>query len=488
MTTPAPARTEVAAEPAPRTGPALSVLMVAAFVGILNETVMGLALPQLMADLNVSAANGQWLTTGYMLTMAVVIPASGFLLQRFHARSVFLAATGLFTLGTLLAALAPGFALLLVGRVVQALGAAVLMPLLLNTVMHVVPAHQRGRVMARLAIVLAVAPVVGPVSAGLLLSALGWRWIFIVMLPIALICVALGTIWVRDLNTPRRVHLDLLSVVLSALAFGGLIFGLALIGESASGHAPVPVSIPLVIGLLALAAFAWRQILLARTDRALLDLRIFTYAPFTISVLATLAAFSIMFGVLIMLPLYLQQVTGLTPFTTGLLMIPGGAIQVLAAPFIGRLYDRHGPRPLVIPGGVLLSAALWSMSTLNADSAPATAIAMYVLMSLALSLLISPLFTTALSSVRPQLYSHASAAASTIQQLGGAAGTALFITMLTIGSSAHTADATASTVQNTVEGTQAAFAVGGIAALVVLAFTLFVRRPNTAPSETVAAH
>ncbi len=299
----------------------IGLLVVAAFVVILNETIMSVALPSLMADLDITTATAQWLTTGFMLTMAVVIPATGFILQRFSTRQVFGAAMTLFSIGTLIAAIAPGFGILLVGRIVQASGTAIMMPLLFTTVLNLVPAARRGRLMGVISIVIAVAPAIGPTVSGLILSSLSWRWMFWIVLPIALVALTLGLWKITNLTTPRKLPFDILSVVLSTLAFGGLIFGLSSLGESAEGDAPLPLWIPITVGVLALAAFITRQIALQRQDRALMDLRTFRSRPFVVAIIMVSVSMMALFGSLIVLPLYLQNVLELGTLETGLLLL-----------------------------------------------------------------------------------------------------------------------------------------------------------------------
>ncbi|HUG51340.1 MAG TPA: MFS transporter, partial [Terrimesophilobacter sp.] len=184
----------------------ITLLLVSAFVVILNETLMSVAIPHLMRDLSITASAAQWLTTVFMLTMAVVIPITGFLLQRFNTRPVFLAAMTLFSTGTLIAAIAPGFEVLLFARVVQATGTAIMMPLLMTTVMTLVPPASRGRTMGNISIVISVAPAIGPTISGAILSVLDWRWMFLLILPIALGALALGAARIKNVTTPRATH------------------------------------------------------------------------------------------------------------------------------------------------------------------------------------------------------------------------------------------------------------------------------------------
>src|SRR4051794_12481892 len=209
----------------------IAMLVVSAFVMILNETILSVALPHLTGDLGVSATTVQWLTSGFLLTMGVVIPTTGFLLQRFTPRQVFLAAMSLFSLGTLICALSPGFGLLLVGRVVQATGTAVMIPLLMTSVMTLVPAHRRGATMGTITIVIAVAPAVGPTIGGLILASLDWRWMFWSVLPLAVAALVVGIVAFRVSSETRSTPIDLVSVLLSALGFGGIVYGFSTLGH-----------------------------------------------------------------------------------------------------------------------------------------------------------------------------------------------------------------------------------------------------------------
>ena len=205
-------------------------LLVATFVVILNETIMGVALPRLMADLNVTPRTGQWLSTAFMLTMAVVIPTTGFLLQRLTTRTVFRLAMGLFCAGTLLAAVSPGFWLLLLARIVQASGTAVMIPLLMTTVLTLVPIERRGVVMGNISIAISVAPAIGPTVSGIILHFLPWRFMFVVVLPIAIAALVNGSRRLVDVGEAGHQRLDLISVLLSVPAFGGIVYGLSQLG------------------------------------------------------------------------------------------------------------------------------------------------------------------------------------------------------------------------------------------------------------------
>lgn len=460
----------------------IRLLLISAFVVILNETLMGNAIPRLIEDLGITATAAQWLTTAFMLTLAVVIPITGFLMQRFQTRPMFLAAMSLFTLGTVIAAVSPGFELLLVGRVVQASGTAIMMPLLFTTVFALVPPAIRGRVVGNISIVIAVAPALGPTVSGAILQIADWRWLFIVMVPFAVVALALGAARIVNVGVYKPGRLDVLSVVLSAFGFGGFVYGLAQLGEGESDSTSTVALAALIGGAAIIGLFVWRQTHLQRSDAALLDLRTFASRQFALSIAIVTIASMALFGAIILLPLYVQEVLGYDALAAGLAILPGALLQGLLAPFIGRRYDAVGPRGLVLLGSVLLIVSLAGMSMFTEGMALWLVTAAHIGVSLGLALLFTPLLTNGLSSLRPELNAHGSAIVGTIQQVAGAAGIALFITL----SAAFAGPAVEEGAAITAEGIRAAFTVGTGIALITLPLVLFVRRV-TAPVGGPAA-
>ncbi|MET0190952.1 MAG: DHA2 family efflux MFS transporter permease subunit [Pseudonocardia sediminis] len=468
--------------PAPRRASLLiGVLVVSAFVMILNETILSVALRDLTVDLGVSTSTVQWLTSGFLLTMAVVIPTTGFLLDRFTPRQIFVVSLSLFSLGTLLSAIAPGFGVLLAGRIVQACGTAVMLPLLMTSVMRLVPIARRGATMGTITIVIAVAPAVGPTIGGAVLAGLGWRWMFWIVLPLALAALVIGAVWLRLDSTTRAVPLDVVSVLLSAIGFGGVLYGLSTLGESSGGGHAVPPWLPIVAGVVALVVFVARQLRLQRDDRALLDLRPFTHRPFAVAIVLSVPLFMCLIGAsAILLPLYLQTVLGTSTFVSGLAVLPGGLVLGLLGRPVGALFDRFGARPLVIPGAVAMAASLWLFATLGPASSLNAVIGIHVLLMAGLGLMMTPLMTESLGVLPDHLTSHGSAILSTLQQVSGAFGTAVFVTVAALGSAAPTGSPDAS-------GLQTAFVVAGCIGLVALAASLFVRRRPAVRPEPAGA-
>jgi MFS transporter, DHA2 family, lincomycin resistance protein len=411
----------------------INLLIISAFVVILNETVMGVAIPHLMNDLGITALAAQWLTTAFLLTMAVVIPTTGYLIQRISTRRLYIIAMGLFVAGTAIAAAAPGFEVLLLGRIVQASGTAIMLPLLMTTVMRLEPHETLGRRMGNISIVIAVAPAIGPMISGLILTSLHWRFLFIFVLPIALTMLIIGIRRMRNVGSTSHAPLDIPSIILSVVGFGGIVFGLSSLGESSEGGSPATLITSLTIGAVALGIFIWRQLILQKTDRALLDLRTFKTSTFTASVILFVICMMGMFGALILLPLYMQYVLQLSVLSSGLLLLPGGLAMGLLAPFVGRLYDKVGPRPLLMIGTLLTSASLWGLAMLLGETSHWTVLLIgHIVFSVGLAFIFTPLFTSSLGSLPKHLYSFGSATISTVQQVAAAAGTAFFVAIMSV--------------------------------------------------------
>ena len=456
----------------------IALLMASAFTVILNETTMSVALPPIMTDLGVTATTGQWLTTAFMLTMAVVIPATGFLINRLGTRGAYLLAMSLFTLGTGLAMIAPGFAILVTGRVVQATGTAIMMPLLMTTIMTIVPPHMRGRIMGNVTLVIALAPALGPTLSGAVLEPLGWRGVFGVVLPISALALIAGILWIRDVSDKDTHHLDPLSLLLALVAFGGVVWGLSGLGEAAQHATPVNPWIPLGVGLAVLGLFVWRQIARQRTNSALLDLRTFLESNFRVAVGIMAVAMMAMFGTMIVLPLVLQEALGLAPLTVGLLMLPGGVAMGVLGPVIGRLYDRVGPRPIMIPATALVTVAIGMFAFISPTTSIFYILGAHILLMIGLASVFTPLFSAALGVLKPHQYSHGSAIINTVQQVAGAAGTALFIAIMTIRSLSLTETGSSAT-QAMAGGAGLAFGIGAAVMAVTVGLATMIKRPES---------
>ena len=460
-------------------------LVLATFVVILNETIMVNAIPRLIVDLDITARAAQWISTSFMLTMAVVIPVTGWFLQRVTTRQAFTTAMSVFLAGTLISAAAPSFAILVVGRVVQASGTAVMLPLLMTTLMTIVPVGDRGRVMGNVSLAISVAPALGPTISGVVLQFASWRWLFLLVLPVAALIMVAALRRLVDVGETKAGSIDVLSVVLAAAGFGTFVYGLSRIGADGGAVSP-----PLVVaaGLVVVALFVLRQVLLQRRDAPLLDLRVLTHRTFTVGVTVQAVGFLAMMGAMILLPLYLQDLRGLSPLQTGLLVAPGGLAMGLLGPRVGAAFDRLGARPLVVPGSVGIVAGLALLSRVGETTPYAAVLGSHVLVMVGLSLVFTPVFTLSLGALPAHLYSHGSSFLGTAQQVAAAIGTAVAVTVLA-SRSASLAEGGATPSEAFVGGVQLAFGIAAAIAVVVvgLAFLLPARVVDEVESETVDA-
>ncbi|MEK1832132.1 DHA2 family efflux MFS transporter permease subunit [Priestia megaterium] len=272
----------------------------------------------MMDHFHVTAATGNWLTTIFMLVNGIVIPITAFLMNRFTTRQLYITAMGLFTVGTLLCGIAPTFSVILVGRVVQAAGAGILFPLITNVIFTLFPPDRRGFAMGIFGVAMNFAPAVGPTLSGLIVEHYSWRVLFFMMFPIALINVIAAIILVKNVTETSRPKLDVLGVILSTIGFGGLLYAFATGGTK--GWTSTEVLAMFIVGGISILFFIFRQL---KIDQPLLEFRIFRYRMFTLTTIINVIVTMAMFSGMILMPIYMQNVRGFSPFLSGLLLLPG---------------------------------------------------------------------------------------------------------------------------------------------------------------------
>jgi DHA2 family lincomycin resistance protein-like MFS transporter len=446
-----------------RTPVVVRLLVVATFVVILNETVMLNAIPRLMESFRVSEHAAQWVSTAFMLTMAAVIPVTGWFLRRVRTRTAYATAMGVFLAGTTIAAVAPFFEVLLLGRVVQAVGTAVMMPLLMTTLMTVVPESDRGRVMGNVTMAMSVAPALGPTVSGVVLQLGSWRLLFLLVLPLAATVTWSGLRQLENIGEPVVTDIDWISVVVAALGFGSLVYGLS---RFADGEVGLPIAVA-AVGFLLIGVFTARQLRLQRTGSPLLDLRALAHGTFTKALVLMSVAFMAMMGTMILLPLYLQNVRSLSALETGLLVMPGGLAMGLLGPAVGRVFDRFGGRVLVIPGSVGITVSLVGFTQISTSMPYWQLLGLHGLMMVSLAATFTPVFTLGLGALPAHLYSHGSSILGSLQQVAAAFGTALAVTVMTL--RGEQVLVSVGRFQAQLDGMRAAFAVSALISLVVVA-------------------
>ncbi|MDI4647207.1 MDR family MFS transporter [Cohnella hashimotonis] len=468
-----------------RRGPIVFSLIIGAFVAILNETLLGNALPDLMKEFNVGATTIQWLSTAYMLVIGVLVPITALLQQWFTTRQMFLSAMTLFLIGTAISAFAPEFGVLLTGRVVQAMGTGLMLPVLMNTILVIFPIEKRGAAMGLIGLVIMFAPAIGPTLSGLIIDALDWRWLFYLVLPLAAFSIIFAAAFLKNVTDLTKPKVDIVSILLSTIGFGGIVYGFSKAGESGWGDPEVVWS--LSVGGLSLLLFIWRQLVV---KEPILDLRAFKYPMFSLVTVLLFVVMMTMFSTMTILPMFLQSALLLTAFKSGLLMLPGSVINGIMAPVSGKLFDKFGPRVLVIPGLALTALSVWMFTGIDTDVSKGYVIFIHIVLLIGISMVMMPAQTTGLNQLPRHLYPHGTAILNTLQQVSGAIGTALFISIMSTGTKNYLAGsedptAPAEQVAGLMSGLHDAFWIGFIVALVALVVGLFIRRTK-APDEQEA--
>ncbi|MEF2096605.1 DHA2 family efflux MFS transporter permease subunit [Bacillus sp. CFBP9009] len=453
-------------------------LLICGFVGMFSETALNIAMTNLMEVFQISAATAQWLTTGFLLTLGILMPMSGLLLQRFTTRQLFTGSLVSLILGTLIAALAFNFEMLMFARVLQAAGMGLLLPLMFNTILVIYPPEKRGAAMGFVGLVIMFAPATGPTIGGLLIEYLTWHYIFWFSLPFLLIGLLIGLKYLENVTDVTKPRIDLLSVALSTIGFGGVVFGFSKAGEGSEGWSSAVVVTSIVVGLIALVLFILRQNVMRDP---MMNLSVFKYPMYVVGLLLVLSCMLIIMSSMIILPMFLQTGTGLSVFTTGLMLLPGSALNGILSPRMGSLFDKYGPKWLVIPGLVIVAVMLWFFTTLSPTSSVAFIVALHIGLMVGVGMIWMPAQTNGLNQLPPDLYPHGTAVMNTLQQVVGAIGTAVAISILTGGMEKYlhgsSAPAKQAEIANAMTaGSQSVFLFTMIIALIGVVIAFFIRR------------
>jgi DHA2 family lincomycin resistance protein-like MFS transporter len=394
-------------------------LIIGAFIAVLNETMIQVAFPDLMRDYSAPLMTVQWLATVYMLVVGTLLPVTALLQQWFTTRQMFLSATIFFLVGTIVCGTAPVFSVLLIGRVVQALGTGLMLPVMMNTMMHIYPPERRGGAMGMIGLVVMFAPAIGPTVAGLIIDRLSWRWMFYLIIPIAAISVLFAAALLRNVSDITKPKVDYLSIVLSCTGFGGLVYGLS----AAAIYLSSETWGSLIVGGIALVLFVLRQLSIAAP---ILELRTFRYPMFSIAMVLVLLLMMVMFSAGLLLSQFMLIVLGMTAFEVGLCgLLPGVAYAAMSL-VSGKLFDRYGVKVLIIPGFVLVLLSLWAFTWLDMGTTAVYIIAMNVLLSIGIPLVITPVQTAGLNALPRRLFPHGAAIVNTLMQIAGAIGIVTF--------------------------------------------------------------
>ncbi|KGE19459.1 DHA2 family efflux MFS transporter permease subunit [Paenibacillus wynnii] len=409
-----------------RRGPIIAALLIGAFVALLNQTLMNVALPKMMEDLNIVANTAQWLTTGFMLVNGVLVPISAYLVEKFTTRQLFTTAMVLFSIGTLVCAVGIGFEMIMVGRVIQAVGAGILMPLMNIVFLRIFPIEERGKAMGLMAVAMIFAPAVGPTLSGWVVQNYSWRVLFYIVLPLAIFSTLLGMKTMQNVGKVTSPTLDKPGIIFSTLGFGGLLYGFSDAGTEGWGSKTVIIC--LVLGVISLILFVVREL---TTDKPLLEVRIFRYNMFTLTTIINIIVTMAMYSGMILLPIYLQTIRGFTPIDSGLMLLPGAILMGIMSPITGIIFDKIGARWLSVIGLLITVVTTWEFSQLTETTSYTHLILTYTARMFGMSMLMMPIVTAGLNQLPQRLSSHGTAMSNTLRTVGGALGIALFVSLMT---------------------------------------------------------
>ncbi len=471
-------------------GPILFIMILGAFLATLNQTIMSVATPELMIDFNISATTAQWLTTGYMLVNGILIPMTAYFMQRFTTRQLFQSSMWIFLAGTIVSALATNFPVLLTGRMIQAAGAGIIMPLLMNVILTLFPPEKRGAAMGMVGFAIIFAPAIGPTLAGYIMENYEWEMMFYGMIPLAVLVIICGHIYLKNVSEQIAAKIDILSVILSTLAFGTLLYGFSRAGSA--GWSSNEVLASFVVGMISLGLFTWRQL---TSHNPLLDLRVFKYNMFSLTTIINISVTMVMYADMMLLPLYLQSARGYTAIESGLLLLPGALIMGFLMPVTGKLFDRYGAKWLSVIGLIITIATTVGFINLTDSTSYTYLVLMSTGRRIGMALLLMPIQTAGLNQLPSSLNAHGTAISNTIRQVAGAVGTSLLVTVMTDRTKTHLTDmmSTATSAVNqkqmileaTIEGINDAYVVIIGIAVIGLLLSFFIKRVEQGSEESV---
>lgn len=401
----------------------VAVLLVGTLIAVLNQTLLSPALPAIMSSLNVDQTTVQWLTSGYSLVEAVIIPLSAYLIGRFSTRQLFISAFIIFAAGSLAATLAPNFWVLLLGRVLQAVCTGMAMPMVFTVILLVFPREKRGTAMGVIGLIIGFAPAIGPSLAGLLVDTTGWRSLFAITTALSLVVIALACLFLRNYGEFKRTSFDVLSVALSSVGLVCLLYGLSTFSSSAN----LLITFALIAaGIVLVGLYVRRQLVLPEPMIKVSILKTRKYATAVIIIVVIEAA---LMGTGVITPLYIQGVRGYSATMSGVAMLPGAVIGAFMGLVSGRLFDRFGVRKVVIPGAIVALLGGVGLALLAIDSDFLFIMLAYTVLTMGLQFTMTPLNTWGVNSLENSVIQHAQGVSNTLNQVAASLGTAVLVSI-----------------------------------------------------------
>ncbi|MCM3570171.1 DHA2 family efflux MFS transporter permease subunit [Neobacillus mesonae] len=447
----------------------VGLLLAGAFIAILNQTLMITAIPPIMDEMKITANSAQWLTTVFMLMNGIMIPISAFLLERFTTRQLFISAMSIFAAGTVVGGIAPNFEILLLGRIIQSIGAGVMLPLMTTVFLLIFPVNKRGAAMGLVGLVISFAPAIGPALSGWVTSHFSWRVLFFIILPIALVDILVAFLYLKNVTEISRPKVDVPSILLSSIGFGGLLYGFTCAGNYGWSHAATLFS--LAIGSISLLLFIFRQL---RIKTPMLEFRVFTFSIFPFAIIIGMIGFMGLIGAETIIPLFMQRMREFTAFEAGLALLPGALISGFMSPIVGRIFDKIGARWLVIAGLTVMTASSFAFTTLSPLTTMTYITVLYGIRMFGLSMVMMPVATAALNQLPKRLIPHGAAMDNTMKMIAASVGTAILVTVMT--TTAEAAKQRSDIAFPDIHGANIAFMVVSILSLLGLILSFFIKK------------
>lgn len=413
-------------------GKILAAMLFGMFIAILNQTLLNVALPKINTEFNISASTGQWLMTGFMLVNGILIPISAFLFNKYSYRKLFIIGLTLFTLGSLVCAISFNFPIMMSGRVLQAIGAGILMPLGSNVIVTIFPPEKRGVAMGTMGIAMILAPAIGPTLSGYIVQNYDWNVMFYGMFFIGIIAIVIGLFWFKLYQSTTNPKADIPGIIYSTIGFGSLLYGFSEAGNKGWGSTEIITMF--IVGTVFIIFFILREL---RMKAPMLSLEVLKYPTYTLTTVINMIVMMSLYGGMILLPLYLQNLRGFSALDSGLLLLPGALVMGALGPVAGKLLDTIGIKPLAIFGIGIMTYATWELSKLNMDTTYLHIMWIYIVRSFGMAFVMMPIMTAGMNALPPRLISHGNAFVNTMRQLAGSIGTAILVTVMTTQQTNH---------------------------------------------------
>ncbi|MDZ5574572.1 MDR family MFS transporter [Enterococcus cecorum] len=402
------------------------VLLIGTFCTVLNQTLLATAFPTLMKEFDISASTVQWLTTGFLLVNGIMIPVSAWLINSFSSKKLYISAMTTFLIGTIICFLAQNFSVLLIGRLIQAIGVGLSMPLLQNIMLTIFPPEKRGSAMGMAGIVIGLAPALGPTLSGWIIDHYSWRDLFGMVIPIVILVLVLALFFMKSVIELTHPRIDTISAILSTIGFGSLLYGFSSVGDK--GWLSKEVLGFLIIGIIFIFLFSKRQL---KIEHPFLELRVFKSKIFTIAAVLAGVTNMAMIGAEMVLPLYIQNIRGESAFHSGLMLLPGALVMGLMMPITGAIFDKRGARNLAITGMFILTSATLPFAFLTSKTSVIVIVVLYAIRMFGISMVMMPVTTSGMNALPAHLISHGTAVNNTFRQVASSIGTAILISVLT---------------------------------------------------------